>query len=87
MVAGGRPSLAGVSVLNAAGHTAAYGVLAAALATLLALPVALLAVRHPGRARGNGSLLSGSPVILRAPGPVLAWPDAQPSCGTPTPAP
>ena len=70
MVAGGRPSLAGVSVLNAAGHTAAYGVLAAALATLLALPVALLVVRHPGRVRHF--LERSTYLVLALPGVVIA---------------
>jgi len=70
MVAGGRPSLAGVSVLNAAGHTAAYGVLAAALATLLALPVAMSAVRYPGRARHV--LERSTYLVLALPGVVVA---------------
>jgi iron(III) transport system permease protein len=70
MVAGGRPSLAGASVLNAAGHTAAYGVAAAALATLLACPVALLAVRYPGRARRL--LERGTYLVLALPGVVIA---------------
>ena len=40
----------GVSLLDAAWHTALYSGVAAALATLMALPVAMLAVRHRGRA-------------------------------------
>ena len=43
----GHAYLTGVSLLDAAWHTALYSGLAAALATLMALPVALLAVRHP----------------------------------------
>src|SRR6185312_1372308 len=48
MTAGLPPALSGganVSLLNAAAHTAGYGVAAGALATVLAFPVALLAVR------------------------------------------
>ena len=40
-----------VSLLDAAWHTAGYSGAAAALATVMALPVALLAVRHRGRLR------------------------------------
>jgi len=43
-------TLPGVSMVNAALHTAGYSAAAAALATVLALPVALSAVRRPGRA-------------------------------------
>ena len=57
MVAGGVPTLTGVSILDAGWHTALYSGCAAALATLAALPVALLAVRHAGRA---GRLLERS---------------------------
>jgi iron(III) transport system permease protein len=49
MVEGTAYPLAGASLLNAGWHTALYGVLAATLATLLALPVAALAVRHDSR--------------------------------------
>ena len=45
---GGVHAIAGVSVADAGWHTALYGAAAAAAATLLALPVALLAVRHGG---------------------------------------
>ncbi len=38
------------ALLNAAWHTVLYSAPAAAIATLMALPVALLVVRHPGRA-------------------------------------
>jgi iron(III) transport system permease protein len=41
----------GVSLADAALHTALYGAGAAAVATLAALPVAVLAVRHDGRIR------------------------------------
>jgi ABC-type Fe3+ transport system permease subunit len=49
MTAGLPPALSGganVSLLNAAAHTAGYGAAAGVLATMLAFPVALLAVRH-----------------------------------------
>jgi iron(III) transport system permease protein len=60
-----------VSMLDAAGHTALYAGSAAALATILAFPVALLAVRHPGRAR---HLLERSTyLVLAMPGVVIAF--------------
>jgi iron(III) transport system permease protein len=40
--------LTGVSLLNAAWHTAAFAAAAAVLATAMAIPVAVLAVRHSG---------------------------------------
>ncbi len=48
---GGLSGGANVSLLDAAGHTALYGVAAGALATVMAFPVALLAIRHSGRVR------------------------------------
>jgi iron(III) transport system permease protein len=70
MFAGGVPFLTGVSVLDAGWHTALYSGVAAALATLLALPVALLAVRHSGR---GGRLLERSTyLVLAMPGIVIA---------------
>jgi iron(III) transport system permease protein len=60
-----------VSMLNAAGHTALYAGSAAAVATIMAFPVALLAVRHPGRAR---HLLERSTyLVLAMPGVVIAF--------------
>ncbi|MDQ2811993.1 MAG: iron ABC transporter permease [Actinomycetota bacterium] len=60
-----------VSLLDAAGHTALYGGSAAAVATVLAFPVALLAVRHDGRMR---RLLERSTyLILGMPGVVIAF--------------
>jgi len=50
MLEGGRALLSGVSLLSALWHTAAYSAPAAVLATVMALPVALLAIRYPGRA-------------------------------------
>ena len=74
MTDGLPPALSGganVSLLDAAGHTAAYGGGAAALATVMAIPVALLAVRHSGRMR---HLLERSTyLVLGMPGVVIAF--------------
>jgi len=68
---GGVHSLAGVSILDAGWHTALYSGVAAALATLLAVPVALLAVRHPSR---TGRHLERSTyLVLAMPGLVIAF--------------
>ena len=70
MFEGGAHALAGVSLLAAAWHTAFYSGVAAALATLMALPVALLAVRHGSRA---GRFLERSTyLVLAMPGLVIA---------------
>jgi iron(III) transport system permease protein len=70
MVSGRPAAITGVPMLAAAGHTALYGAAAAALATLMALPVALLAVRHTGRVR---QLLERSTyIVLALPGVVIA---------------
>ena len=70
IAAAGHPSLTGVSMPSAALTTALYGLLSGGLATLMALPVALLAVRHPGRAR---RLLERSTyLVLAVPGVVIA---------------
>ena len=58
MAAGLPPALSGganVSLLDAAAHTAGYSGAAGVLATVLAVPVALLAVRHAGRVRPSSS--------------------------------
>jgi iron(III) transport system permease protein len=69
--AAGLSGGANVSLLNAAGHTALYGGLAGALATIGAFPVALLAVRHDGRVR---RLLERSTyLVLGMPGIVIAF--------------
>jgi len=74
MVDGLPPTLSGganVSMLNAAGHTALYGAAAAALATVMAFPVALLAIRHASRL---GRLLERSTyLVLAMPGVVIAF--------------
>lgn len=69
--AAGLSGGANVSLLNAAGHTALYGVAAGALATIAAFPVALLAIRHAGRVR---QLLERSTyLVLGMPGIVIAF--------------
>jgi iron(III) transport system permease protein len=70
MVRGGADSVAGVSVLSAAGTTALYSGSAALLATLAALPVALLAVRHDSR---SARFLEHSTyLVLALPGVIVA---------------
>jgi iron(III) transport system permease protein len=67
---GGHAFLTGVSLVSAIWHTALYSAIAAALATAMALPVALLAIRHPGRAH---TLLERSTyLVLAMPGLVIA---------------
>jgi iron(III) transport system permease protein len=62
--------LPGVSILSATWHTAGYSAAAAAVATLAALPVGILAVRHDGRIR---RLLERSTyLVLAMPGVVIA---------------
>jgi iron(III) transport system permease protein len=74
MADGLPPALSGganVSLLDAAGHTALYGGAAGVLATVMAFPVALLAVRHGGRMR---HLLERSTyLVLGMPGVVIAF--------------
>jgi iron(III) transport system permease protein len=74
MVDGLPPALSGgsnVSLLNASGHTALYGGAAAALATVMAFPVALLAIRHSGRMRHF--LERSTYLVLGMPGVVIAF--------------
>jgi iron(III) transport system permease protein len=74
MADGLPPALSGganVSLLDAAGHTALYSGSAAALATVLAFPVALLAVRHSGRVRQV--LERSTYLVLGMPGVVIAF--------------
>jgi len=74
MAAGLPPALSGganVSLLDAAGHTAGYGGGAAALATVMAIPVALLAIRHSGRMRHV--LERSTYLVLGLPGVVIAF--------------
>jgi iron(III) transport system permease protein len=68
---GGAHSIAGNSLLSAGLYTAFYSGTAAALATLGALPVAVLAVRHNSRL---GHLLERSTfLVLAMPGVVIAF--------------
>jgi iron(III) transport system permease protein len=70
---GGVPSVSNsvsVSMLDAAWHTAAYGLCAGALDTVLALPVAVLAIRHAGAARHF--LERSTYLVLAMPGVVIA---------------
>jgi iron(III) transport system permease protein len=52
MVHGGSTTLPSASILSAALHTAGYSASAGLVATVAAVPVALLSVRHPGRLPG-----------------------------------
>jgi iron(III) transport system permease protein len=61
----------GVPLLTAAWHTASYGVLAGAIATIAALPVAMLAIRHSGRVRVI--LERSTYLVLAMPGVVIAF--------------
>ncbi len=70
IVQGTPASVTGVSMLDAAWHTAAYGLAAAALDTLAALPVAVLAIRHTGAARHF--LERSTYLVLAMPGVVIA---------------
>jgi len=62
--------LQGASILNATWHTALYSGCAAAISTLMALPVALLAIRHRSRARAM--LERSTYLVLAMPGLVIA---------------
>jgi iron(III) transport system permease protein len=68
---GGAHAIGGVSLSAAALHTAMYGIGAGILDTAAALPIALLAIRHPGRMR---FLLERSTyLVLAMPGVVAAF--------------
>jgi iron(III) transport system permease protein len=71
MFEGGAHSIAGVSIVDAAWHTALYSGGAALLATLMAVPVALLAVRHPDRS--SRVLERSTYLVLAMPGIVIAF--------------
>jgi iron(III) transport system permease protein len=71
MLEGGAHALGGESVPAAAVHTAMYAIGAGVLDTVAALPIALLAIRHPGRLR---FLLERSTyLVLAMPGVVTAF--------------
>jgi iron(III) transport system permease protein len=67
---GGASTITGVSLVSAALHTFGYGFGAGLLATLAALPVALLAVRHPSRL--HHLLERTTFLVLAMPGIVIA---------------
>jgi iron(III) transport system permease protein len=70
---GGIASVTGgsVSMLDALAHTASYGAGAGVIDTLAALPVALLAIRHPGGVR---QLLERTTyLVLAMPGAVIGF--------------
>jgi iron(III) transport system permease protein len=70
MFEGGAQALSGVSIFDAGWHTAFYSGAAAAIATLMALPVALLAVRRGGP--GARLLERSTFLVLAMPGLVIA---------------
>jgi iron(III) transport system permease protein len=74
MFQGQVPSVTGgssVPLLDAAWHTALYGAVAGAIATVMAFPVALLAIRHRGRVRQF--LERSTYLVLAMPGVVIAF--------------
>jgi len=70
LVRGGSSTLPPASLLSAALHTALYSAGAGLLATAMALPVALLSVRHPGRL--PAILERSTYLVLAVPGLVIA---------------
>ena len=70
LVHGGGSTLPSASLASAAWHTAAYGSAAGLLATVLALPVALLSLRYPGRA--PMVIERSTYLVLAVPGLVIA---------------
>jgi iron(III) transport system permease protein len=71
MVEGGAAPFGGVSLLSALWHTVVYGASAGAMATLAALPVALLSIRHPSRL--HHLLERSTYLVLAMPGIVIAF--------------
>ena len=67
---GGHSTLPAASIASAAGHTLFYAAAAGLVATLAALPVALLSVRHPTRA--SALLERSTYLVLALPGLVIA---------------
>ena len=67
---GPKHVLEGESLLGATLHTAVYSASAAAVATVMALPVAILAIRHDGR--GPRLLERSTYLVLAMPGLVIA---------------
>ena len=68
--AGGANDIGGLSLGSAAVYTVVYGLSAAFVATLMALPVALLVARHPGRL--HQFLERTTFLVLAMPGLVVA---------------
>jgi iron(III) transport system permease protein len=71
MVEGGDALLGGSSLADALWHTTLYSASAGVIATLAALPVALLAIRHPSR--GDQLLERSTYLVLAMPGLVIAF--------------
>ena len=67
---GGSSTLPTASILTAAGHTIFYSAAAGLLATIAALPVAILSVRHSGRV--STILERSNYLVLAMPGLVIA---------------
>jgi iron(III) transport system permease protein len=70
MIEGGAGGIGGVSLVSAALYTAGYSAAAGALATVMALPVALLVVRRPTTV--NRLLTRTTFLVLAMPGLVVA---------------
>ncbi|HEY5198862.1 MAG TPA: iron ABC transporter permease [Solirubrobacteraceae bacterium] len=70
LLRGGSSTLPSASILSAAGHTAFYAAAAGLVSTLVALPVALLSLRHRGRA--PQAIERSIYLVLGIPGLVIA---------------
>ncbi|MDQ6804022.1 MAG: iron ABC transporter permease [Actinomycetota bacterium] len=70
MLHGGTSTLPPASILSATWHTVFYGAAAGLVATIAALPVAILSVRHPGRP--SAMLERSTYLVLALPGLVIA---------------
>jgi iron(III) transport system permease protein len=70
MLHGGTSTLPSASILSAAWHTVFYSAAAGLVATIAALPVAILSVRHPGRP--SMMLERSTYLVLAMPGLVIA---------------
>jgi iron(III) transport system permease protein len=70
LLKGGHSTLPGISIASATWHTFGYAFFAGLLATILALPVALMAVRHQGRLAMV--LERGTFIVQALPGLVIA---------------
>ncbi len=82
LIHGGSTTLPSASILSAAGHTALYSAAAAALATVVAVPVSTLAIRHRNRLTILIERLSYLPMALPGSSSRSAsWPSR---CATPS---